>query len=217
MHLIACRLSYFASSMHGIDKLGRLIMTFGGIMADTIEWTPKSLVLNWIACRLSYFAFYMHIVGVYGLLIVTFEGGWSGDGNSLFVSSLWHRNVQNWIYSNSSHNASNHWQIFLLCILNALHWHIWDFDNDFRGYMIPFMAIPCIGFFRMQISDETYSKDSCTLSNYSKDSCTISIWLRIVLFHILYAWHWHIWSTDNDFWGWMILVMAIPWVFIVAQ
>jgi hypothetical protein len=24
-----------------------------------------------------------------------------------------------------------------------------DFDNDFRGYMIPIMAIPCIGFARL--------------------------------------------------------------------
>jgi hypothetical protein len=31
MHLIACGLSYHASSMHGIGLLVKIIMTFGGI------------------------------------------------------------------------------------------------------------------------------------------------------------------------------------------
>jgi hypothetical protein len=31
MHLIACKLSYLASSMHDISLLVKMIMTFGGI------------------------------------------------------------------------------------------------------------------------------------------------------------------------------------------
>jgi hypothetical protein len=41
--------------------------------------------------------------------------------------------------------------------------------------------------------------------------------LRIVTFHILYEQSWHTLTTDNDFWGWMILVTGIHCVVIVAQ
>jgi hypothetical protein len=34
-----------------------------------------------------------------------------------------------------------------------------------------------------------------------KKSCTPLNCLRIVIIHILYAPSWHIWTTDNDFWG----------------
>jgi hypothetical protein len=99
--------------------------------------------------------------------------------------------IQHGIYSKASRNASNCLQIVILCILYAWHWHVGDTDNDFRGYMIPLVAILCTGFARLWIQTEWMPKKSCTPSN-----C-----LRIVIIHILYAPSWHIWTTDNDVWG----------------
>ncbi len=42
--------------------------------------------------------------------------------------------LQYGIYSKASCNPSNYWQIVILCILNAWHWHIGETHNDFRGH-----------------------------------------------------------------------------------
>jgi hypothetical protein len=45
--------------------------------------------------------------------------------------------------------------------------------------------------------------------------------LWIVIFHILFAWHWHIWATDNNFGGLMMqitLISVLPcWVFSLVE
>jgi hypothetical protein len=109
--------------------------------------------------------------------------------------------------SKASHHASNCLWIVISCILYAWHWPISDNANDFWGYMIPLTAIPCIGFQACGFGHRMDSKESCTPSN-----C-----LRIVIFHIIYEQSWHILTTGNDFWGWLIRVKGIPSVFIVVR
>jgi hypothetical protein len=46
----------------------------------------------------------------------------------------------------------------------------------------------------------------------SATSITLLSEWRVVIFHIFYAWSWHIWTPDNNFQVLMILVMAIPCV-----
>jgi hypothetical protein len=66
---------------------------------------------------------------------------------------------RNWIYFNSCRTLSNCLQIVILYRLYAWLWHICDFDTNFRLYIIPFMAIPCIGIFTVRIPPKkTYSK-----------------------------------------------------------
>jgi hypothetical protein len=48
-------------------------------------------------------------------------------------------------------------------ILYAWHLHIQDIDNDFRGYIILLMAISCIGFLWLQISDMKHTPKSVVL------------------------------------------------------
>jgi hypothetical protein len=55
------------------------------------------------------------------------------------------------IYYHSCRTLSNCLQIVILYRLYAWLWHIWDFDTNFCQYIIPFMAIPCIGILMVRI------------------------------------------------------------------
>jgi hypothetical protein len=70
---------------------------------------------------------------------------------------------RNWFHYNSSRNASNCWRIVILCILYAWHLYIFDFDTNFWLYIIPFMAIPCIGILTLRISNKKCTQNSLVL------------------------------------------------------
>jgi hypothetical protein len=70
--------------------------------------------------------------------------------------------------------------------------------------MILVMTITCVGILRLQF-----------LTENGLQIVLYSIKLQIVIFRILYAQSWHIWTTDNDL-GWMVPVMAVPCIFLPA-
>jgi hypothetical protein len=109
------------------------------------------------------------------------------------ASDLWHHDFWHWSCSNSFCIASNCLQIVIFCILYAWHWHIWTPHNNFWGMMISVMSIPCL-------------HQHCEFWHWScfKSSHTASNCLQILILCILYAWRWHIWTPDNNFW-WMIM------------
>jgi hypothetical protein len=107
---------------------------------------------------------------------------------------------QNWFHYNSSWNYKNCWWIVILCTLYAWHLCILDFDTDFWLYIILFMAIPCIVILTLQISD----KNTLKIVMYSIkliEDCHI---LHSICSELAYM------TTDNDFRGWKVPVMAVP-------
>jgi hypothetical protein len=51
---------------------------------------------------------------------------------------------------------------------------------------------------------------------HSDSSGSASNCLRIVIFCILYAWHWHIWDMDNNLWGLMMQITLISFFAMVG-
>jgi hypothetical protein len=96
---------------------------------------------------------------------------------------------QNWFHYNSSWNYKNCWWIVILWTLFAWHLYILDFDTDFLLYIIPFMAIPCIGILTLQISDKNTIKIVLYSIKLIKD-CHI---LHSICKELAYM------TTDNDF------------------
>jgi hypothetical protein len=110
---------------------------------NNMEWTPKHLVMHLIACRLSYHASSMHGIVLSVKMIMTFRV-------FFWACRFWHR-----IDSKESCTPSNCLWIVIFHILCEQTWHILTSDNNFWGWMIPAKGIPCIFIAALPVNAKT--------------------------------------------------------------